>query len=171
MTRKQRRLSLIAAAGIVLAGAVGLMLMAFQDNIVFFNSPTDVVEQGPEPGQRIRLGGLVAEGSFERSGDTEVQFVVTDTANEVPVSYSGLLPDLFREGQGVVAEGSFDRNGKFVADTVLARHDENYMPREVSDALQEQGHWMGEDGYGSGEGAGAAASESGGSGAAGEGGY
>lgn len=168
MTRKQRRISLIAVAGVVLAGAVGLMLMAFQDNIVFFNSPTDVVEQGTEPGQRIRLGGLVAEGSFERSGDTEVRFIVTDTANEVPVSYSGLLPDLFREGQGVVAEGTFDGNGRFMADTVLARHDENYMPREVADALQAQGHWMGEDGYEDGEAASAAASESGGSG---EGGY
>jgi cytochrome c-type biogenesis protein CcmE len=148
MTRKQRRLSLIAAAGAVLAVAVALMLVAFEDTIVFFNSPTDIAEQGLEPGQRVRLGGLVADGSIVRGEGTAVQFVVTDTANEITVAYAGLLPDLFREGQGVVAEGTLDGNGLFLADTILARHDENYMPREVADALKAQGHWMSEDGYG-----------------------
>lgn len=144
MTRKQRRLTLIAAAGTVLAVAAALMFVAFEESIVFFSSPTDVVEQGLEPGQRVRLGGLVAEGSVDRQQGTTVRFVVTDTANDIPVTYTGLLPDLFREGQGVVAEGSLDEAGLFVADTVLARHDESYMPREVADTLKRQGHWMGE---------------------------
>ena len=145
MKRKQRRLVLIGVAGVILFSAVGLMLVAFQDNIVFFNSPSDVVSNGVAPGQRIRLGGLVQEGSVERVGDTTVRFAVTDTASQIPVVYSGLLPDLFREGQGVVTEGKLGPDGIFVADTVLAKHDENYMPREVADALKEQGHWMAED--------------------------
>lgn len=145
MTRKQRRLTLIGIAGVVLAAAVALMLVAFEDSIVFFNSPSDVVERGVAPGERFRLGGLVADGSVARGEGTDVRFRVTDTVNDIEVAYSGLLPDLFREGQGVVAEGSLDGNGLFVADTVLARHDENYMPREVADALKAQGHWMGEE--------------------------
>lgn len=159
MTRKQRRLTMIAVSGAVLAAALALMLIAFEDTIVFFNSPSDVVEKGVDPGQRFRLGGLVADGSVLRGEGTAVRFVVTDTVNEIEVAYAGLLPDLFREGQGVVAEGVLDGNGRFVADTVLARHDETYMPREVADALRRQGHWMGEDE----DGAGAAG--------AGEGGY
>ena len=145
MKRKQRRLVLIGVAGVILFSAVGLMLVAFQDNIVFFNSPSDVVANGVAPGKRIRLGGLVQEGSVERVGDTTVKFAVTDTASRIPVVYTGLLPDLFREGQGVVTEGLLGPDGIFVADTVLAKHDENYMPREVADALKEQGHWMAED--------------------------
>ncbi len=152
MTRKQRRLTLIAAAGVVLASAIGLMLVAFQDSIVFFNSPSEVAEREVPPGERFRLGGLVAENSVMHGEGTEVRFAVTDTVSEIEVTYSGLLPDLFREGQGVVAEGALDGNGLFVADTVLARHDENYMPREVADALKAQGHWMdeAEESYGSG---------------------
>ncbi len=145
MKRKQRRLVLIGVAGVILFSAVGLMLVAFQDNIVFFNSPSDVVANGVAPDKRIRLGGLVQEGSVERVGDTTVKFAVTDTASRIPVVYTGLLPDLFREGQGVVTEGKLGADGIFVADTVLAKHDENYMPREVADALKEQGHWMAED--------------------------
>jgi cytochrome c-type biogenesis protein CcmE len=146
MTRKQRRLVLIGVAGAILFSAVGLMLVAFQDNIVFFNSPSDVIANKLAPGKRIRLGGLVEDGSVERLDGTTIRFVVTDTANELKVVYTGLLPDLFREGQGVVTEGAMGADGIFVADTVLAKHDETYMPREVADALKEQGHWMGEEG-------------------------
>jgi len=145
MNRKQRRLVLIGVAGTILFAAVGLMLVAFQDNIVFFNSPSDVVANNVAPGKRIRLGGLVEDGSVEKVDGTTVRFAVTDTANEIQVVYTGLLPDLFREGQGVVTEGMLGTDGIFVADTVLAKHDENYMPREVADAIKEQGHWMGEE--------------------------
>lgn len=144
MSRKQRRLTLIGAAGAVLALAAGLVLYALNDQIVFFYSPSDVAAKKVEPGARIRLGGLVADGSVERGTDGGVSFVVTDTANRVLVSFRGILPDLFREGQGVVTEGSFDQHGRFQADNVLAKHDESYMPREVAEALKEQGRWQGE---------------------------
>lgn len=143
MTRKQRRLTLIGIAGVVLAGALGLILFALNDQIVFFQSPTDIVEKGVPPGQRIRLGGLVEDGSVERSGDANVRFKVTDTANTVTVTYTGILPDLFREGQGVVTEGTVGPDGIFVADNVLAKHDENYMPKEVAESLKKQGVWQG----------------------------
>jgi cytochrome c-type biogenesis protein CcmE len=143
MTRRQRRLAVIGAAGFVLAGALGLALYAMQDTIVFFRAPADVAEKGVAPGTRFRLGGLVQAGSVNRSGDQVVTFKVGDGRAEVPVRYRGLLPDLFREGQGIVAEGSLDRSGLFVADTVLAKHDETYMPREVADALKAQGTWQG----------------------------
>jgi cytochrome c-type biogenesis protein CcmE len=143
MTRKQRRLTLIGIAGVVLAGALGLILFALNDQIVFFQSPTDIVEKGVPPGQRIRLGGLVEDGSVERSGNANVRFKVTDTANTVTVTYKGILPDLFREGQGVVTEGTVGPDGVFVADSVLAKHDENYMPKEVAESLKQQGVWQG----------------------------
>lgn len=146
MTRKQRRLTMIGAAGAVLAAALGLVLFALSDQIVFFHAPSDVVEKGVQPGTRFRLGGLVKEGSIQRLGDQTVTFEVQDTNRSVPVRYQGLLPDLFREGQGVVAEGMLEPGGMFKADTVLARHDETYMPREVADALKKQGHWQGEAG-------------------------
>lgn len=142
MTRKQRRLTIIGACGAVLTVALGLVLFAMRETIVFFNAPTDVVEKGVQPGQRIRLGGLVKEGSIIRGDGKTVTFEVTDTRHAIPVTYTGILPDLFREGQGVVAEGVMIAGGKFKADTVLARHDENYMPREVADALKKQGHWQ-----------------------------
>ncbi|WP_026380597.1 cytochrome c maturation protein CcmE [Afifella pfennigii] len=142
MTRKQRRLSLIGGAGLVLAFAFGLVTYALNDQIVFFYAPSDVKEKGVEPGSRIRLGGLVEEGSLKRERDGAVFFSITDTANVVPVQYTGILPDLFREGQGVVAEGRFDASGAFTADNVLAKHDENYMPPEVADALKKQGVWQ-----------------------------
>src|SRR5215468_4085560 len=141
MTRKQRRLSLIGAALGVLALAVGLVLFALEDAIVFFNSPTDVAEKHIKPGTRIRIGGLVKEGSVQRGDSLAVRFEVTDGRSTVPVAYRGLLPDLFREGQGVVAEGALDPAGTFRADSVLAKHDESYMPKEVADALKRQGHW------------------------------
>lgn len=145
MTRKQRRLTMIGAAGVVLAAAMGLILFALNDQIVFFQSPTDIAEKGIPPGQRIRLGGLVEEGSVERSDDANVAFVVTDMVNTVSVTYKGILPDLFREGQGVVTEGMLGMDGTFVADSVLAKHDENYVPKEVAEALKDQGVWQGDD--------------------------
>ena len=141
MTRKQRRLTLIGAAGCVLAVALGLVLYAMNDTIVFFNSPADIQAKNVQPGTRFRLGGLVKEGTVRREGDQQVTFVVMDAEGSIQVSYKGLLPDLFREGQGIVAEGVLDPSGFFKADTVLAKHDETYMPREVADALREQGHW------------------------------
>jgi cytochrome c-type biogenesis protein CcmE len=144
MTRRQRRLSLIGAALGVLALAVALVLGALKDAIVFFNSPTDVVEKHVNPGTRIRIGGLVKEGSVRRGDSLAVRFEVTDGKSTVPVAYRGLLPDLFREGQGVVAEGALDPAGTFRADSVLAKHDETYMPKEVADALKKQGHWKDE---------------------------
>ncbi len=141
MTRKQRRLTLIGSGLAVLAVAVALMLNAFRDSIVFFNSPSDVVEKHVEPGTRIRLGGLVKDGSLVHGNNLNVRFEVTDGKTEIPVAYTGVLPDLFREGQGVVAEGVLDGGGTFNADTILAKHDETYMPKEVADALKRSGHW------------------------------
>jgi cytochrome c-type biogenesis protein CcmE len=141
MTRKQRRLVLIGSALAVLTVAVALVLGALRESIVFFNSPTDVAEKQIAPGTRIRLGGLVKEGSIVRGENMQVRFDVTDGKNTVRVAYQGLLPDLFREGQGVVTEGALDGPGSFKADSVLAKHDEAYMPREVADALKKQGHW------------------------------
>ena len=156
MTRKQRRLTLIGSAGAVLAIALTLILIALRSEIVFFQSPTEITQNGVAPGQRIRLGGLVEEGSVVRSDNAEVSFRVTDTANTVAVTYKGILPDLFREGQGIVAEGGFDPEGRFTADTVLAKHDETYMPPEVAAALRESGMWHEEagdhEGYGGPEG-------------------
>lgn len=149
MTRKQRRLTMIGIAGVVLAAAVGLVLFALSDRIVFFNSPSDIAASTPPAGQRIRLGGLVAEGSVTKGADGRVDFAVTDGSATLPVVYRGILPDLFREGQGVVVEGTMN-GGAFMADTVLARHDERYMPPEVADALKKQGVWReGESGAGS----------------------
>jgi cytochrome c-type biogenesis protein CcmE len=142
MTRKQRRLALIGSGLAVLTVAAALVLSALKDSIVFFNSPTDVVEKNIQPGARIRLGGLVQPGSLQRGDNLSVRFEVTDGNKAVLVAYTGILPDLFREGQGVVAEGALDGAGLFRADSVLAKHDETYMPKEVADALKKQGHWI-----------------------------
>ena len=142
MTRKQRRLTLIGGSFAVLAVALGLVLYALSGSIVFFNSPTDIVEKHPGPNTRIRLGGLVKPGSIERGADLRIKFEVTDGKSDVPVRYQGLVPDLFREGQGVVAEGTLDASGTFHADTVLAKHDERYMPKEVVEALKKSGRWQ-----------------------------
>jgi cytochrome c-type biogenesis protein CcmE len=141
MTRKRRRLVLIGGSLGVLAVAVGLMLNAFRDSIVFFNSPSDVAEKHVGPGTHIRLGGMVKDGSVVRSDGLHIRFEVTDGRAEIPVVYQGVVPDLFREGQGVVAEGTLDKSGVFDADTILAKHDETYMPKEVADALKKSGHW------------------------------
>ncbi len=143
MTRKQRRSVFIAAGLAVLGLSAFLVLSALRDSIVFFYSPTDIGNQALQPGQRIRLGGMVSEGSLKRIGGTDVEFAISDGSRTINVSYSGLLPDLFREGQGVVTEGKLDPAGRFIADTVLAKHDETYMPREVADSLKKQGVWRG----------------------------
>lgn len=142
MTRKRRRLYMVAAGAVMLGTATALVLNAFQDNLVFFFSPSELAAREIEAGQRIRLGGLVEEGSIEREANSpRVRFSVTDTARTVRVVYSGMLPDLFREGQGVVVQGSLGPDGTFAADEVLAKHDENYMPPEVADALKKTEHW------------------------------
>jgi cytochrome c-type biogenesis protein CcmE len=145
MTRKQRRLTLIGTAGAVLALALGLVLYAMNDSIVFFHAPSDIVAKHVQPGTRFRLGGLVKDGSVKRGENQSVTFDIVDAQGSVAVRYQGLLPDLFREGQGVVTEGVLEAPGVFRADTVLAKHDETYMPREVADALRRQGHWQGEE--------------------------
>jgi cytochrome c-type biogenesis protein CcmE len=142
MTRKQRRLILIGSSFAVLAVAVGLVLSAMSSSIVFFQSPSDVVERHLAAGTRIRVGGLVKPGSVERGDNLRIRFEVTDGKHDIPVRYQGIVPDLFREGQGVVAEGKLDAGGTFDADTVLAKHDERYMPKEVVEALKKSGRWQ-----------------------------
>jgi cytochrome c-type biogenesis protein CcmE len=144
-SRKQKRLAVIAGLGVVLALATTLVLVALRDQIVFFYSPSDIVAREVAPGQPIRLGGLVKEGSWVRNGQDNT-FVVTDNGTEITAHYAGILPDLFKEGQGVVAEGSIGPDGTFQATNVLAKHDENYIPKEVVDALKEQGEWRPEAG-------------------------
>jgi len=141
MTRKQRRLILIGSSLGVLAIAAALVLSALRDSIVFFNSPTDVAEKHIPVGTRVRIGGLVKPGTIQRGENMQVRFEVTDGNSDLPVRYQGIVPDLFREGQGVVAEGKLE-SGMLVADTVLAKHDERYMPREVVDALKKTGRWQ-----------------------------
>ena len=142
MTRKQRRLTMIGGSLAVLAVAAALVLNAMRDSIVFFSTPSMAAEKQIPSGKRFRLGGLVQPGSLKRGDDLMVSFSIADGNANLPVTYKGILPDLFREGQGVVAEGSLDASGTFRADTVLARHDETYMPREVVDALKAEGRWQ-----------------------------
>ena len=142
MTRRSRRLALIAVALAVIGLAAGVALYALRDNIVFFYSPTEVAEKSVQPGSRLRVGGLVKTDTLVRSEGQKVDFVVTDGAHDLKVVYQGLLPDLFREGQGVVAEGVLEAPGQLRAETILAKHDERYMPREVVDALKKQGRWQ-----------------------------
>jgi cytochrome c-type biogenesis protein CcmE len=141
MTRKQRRFTMIGSAGAVLALAAGLVLFGLRDSVAFFRSPAEVAEQKVRPGERFRLGGLVEAGTVDKGVGDRIAFSVTDGKATVKVSYQGILPDLFREGQGVVTEGVLQADGSFKADTVLAKHDETYMPREVADALKKQGLW------------------------------
>jgi cytochrome c-type biogenesis protein CcmE len=142
MTRKQRRLILIGSSLGVLGIAVGLVLSAMSNSIVFFQSPSDVVERHLAAGTRIRVGGLVKAGSVQKGDNLRVRFDVTDGKHDIPVRYQGILPDLFREGQGVVAEGKLEAGGLVDADTVLAKHDERYMPKEVVEALKKSGRWQ-----------------------------
>lgn len=143
MTRKQRRGFLIGSGVVVLSVAALLVLFALRDTIVFFHTPSDIAEQKVKVGERFRLGGLVAEGSVKRGDGASVSFAVTDTLEKINVTYTGILPDLFREGQGVVAEGRLTPAGLFEADSVLAKHDENYMPADVAKALKERGVELG----------------------------
>ena len=143
MKPRHRKLLLIALAVAAIGGAAMLVLNAFQSNMVFFFSPSQVADKSAPQGREFRIGGMVQEGSLEKSGsDLNVRFVVTDFAHSVPVTYTGLLPDLFKEGKGVVAQGKLGNDGVFHADQVLAKHDENYMPREVADSLKQQGVWQ-----------------------------
>ena len=138
MKPRHRRLVLIALAVSAFAGAAALILNAFQSTMVFFFSPTQVAEKAVPQAQDFRLGGLVEEGSLiKNSQDLGVRFVVTDLVHKVPVTYTGLLPDLFKEGKGVVAQGKLGPDGVFRAEEVLAKHDENYMPPEAAKALQD----------------------------------
>ena len=141
MTRKQKRLSIILGGLAVLGVAVFLVALALRDQIVFFYTPSEIAEKNVQPGVRLRLGGLVEKGSVVKNDGATITFKVTDTIKTLNVTYKGQLPDLFREGQGVVAEGVMEASGDFKADTVLAKHDENYMPKEVADKLKEQGVW------------------------------
>ena len=151
MTRKQKRLSIILGLGLVLALATILILNALRDQIVFFYSPSELLERPDIVGQAVRIGGLVEDGTWIKEGNSNV-FTVTDGATTITVTYNDLLPDLFREGQGVIAEGHVGEDGKFVATNVLAKHDENYVPKEVEQALKDQGHWQDGAGYGASEG-------------------
>jgi cytochrome c-type biogenesis protein CcmE len=145
MTRKQRRVVFIFSGLAVLGLALGLVLFALSGTITYFRTPSDLAQNPIPTGQRFRLGGLVADGSVKRGQSLDVEFQVTDTIKALPVVYRGVLPDLFREGQGVVAEGRLDPDGRFRADTVLAKHDENYMPPEVAKSLKEKGVKLGPD--------------------------
>ena len=142
MTRKGRRLTLIGVALCVVAFAAGLALYGLRDSIVFFYGPSEIAEKNVQPGARLRVGGLVKPGSLVKAEGDRFSFAITDGAHDVAVTYQGQVPDLFREGQGVVAEGVLEALGKFHADTILAKHDERYMPREVVDALKKQGRWQ-----------------------------
>jgi cytochrome c-type biogenesis protein CcmE len=143
MKRKHKRLTFVFVALILLTLATSLVLIAFEDNIVFFYSPTEILTKTEEPTQRIRLGGLVKDGSIKKSSSNEITFLVTDNKNTIEVKFYGILPDLFREGQGIVAEGKLN-NGTFFAEEVLAKHDENYMPPEVAAAIKKSGQWQGQ---------------------------
>ena len=142
MKPKRKRLYMIVTGVAALGVAAALILFAFEDNLVFFYSPSELQAREILPGRRVRVGGLVEEGSVRRDG-VDVYFRITDLAQTVPVRFTGILPDLFGEGQGVVTEGTFGADGTFVASDVLAKHDENYMPKEVADALKDAGQWKG----------------------------
>ena len=149
LSRKQRRLLMLGACGLCLAGAVGLALSALSDNVTFFVSPSEIATKAPAPGRSFRLGGLVENGSVRKTqadGKAGAKFRITDGAAGVDVNFAGLLPDLFREGQGVVALGTMRPDGTFLASEVLAKHDETYMPKEVAEALKKNGTWNPADG-------------------------
>jgi cytochrome c-type biogenesis protein CcmE len=143
--KKRRRIQLVIVGFALLAAATALVGYAMRDGIEFFRSPSQFAENPPRPGEHFRLGGLVAEGSVERGAGEDIRFTVTDGGASTPVLFRGVLPDLFREGQGVIATGSME-SGVFVASEVLARHDESYMPKEVADALKRQGLFRDGDG-------------------------
>jgi cytochrome c-type biogenesis protein CcmE len=140
--RARQRLMIVAGVGVALALAVALALNALRDTVVFFFGPSQIPAEMRTSTRDLRIGGLVKQGSVQRAGDS-MRFVITDLKSEVAVTYTGIVPDLFREGQGVVAQGSFDPSGVLNAHTILAKHDETYMPREVKNALKDAGEWRG----------------------------
>jgi len=145
MTRKQKRFAGIGVIGAVIGLAIFLVSVALRDEIVFFYDPTEVISGTKvSPGQNFRIGGLVADGSVVKK-DTNISFVVTDGQSSVPVSFEGILPDLFREGQGVIAEGAMDTEGRFIAQNVLAKHDENYIPKELEGVMKDKQIWKGQE--------------------------
>ena len=143
MTRKQTRLTMIIASLAALGIVAAMVLYAASDSIVFFYTPSDLIEKNEKPGTRIRLGGMVVVGSWKKQPPTGNQFAITDTLKSTPVNFDGIVPDLFAENQGVVAEGILQTDGSFKADTVLAKHDENYMPKEIADSLKARGVKLG----------------------------
>lgn len=143
MTRKQTRLTLILGSLAALGVVAAMVLYAASDAIVFFYTPSDIAEKAVKPGTRIRVGGMVVTGSWKKQPGAQNQFEVTDTLKTISVSYTGLVPDLFREGQGVVTEGILQSDGSFKAETVLAKHDEKYMPKEIADSLKARGIKLG----------------------------
>ena len=145
MTRKRRRLMVVLLGALLLATAAARVLTAFEDNIVFFHTPTDIATRNDlSKDRRLRVGGLVKQGSWNKAADGLThRFFITDLTHEIRVAYKGIIPDLFRESQGVVVEGRLQPDGSFVADEVLAKHDENYMPPEVAEALKKSGQWKG----------------------------
>ncbi len=156
MKPKRKRLYIVLIALLCFGGATALVLAALDDSLAFFYAPAEIAANPPGPEQAVRLGGLVEVGSVERSGET-VRFQITDNVDSIPVTYTGVLPDLFREGQGVVVEGKLGQGGLFTAHTVLAKHDENYMPKEVADAIKAAGEWRPEAGQDAAQAAGQAA--------------
>lgn len=148
--RKQQRMILVGVAVVLLGGATALMMSALTDSVAFFATPSDIAEGKVDQAKNFRIGGLVVDGSVSRRDDGVVAFGLTDQANEVTVTYAGILPDLFREGQGIVAQGRIDDDGTFLASEVLAKHDESYMPAEVAESLKQAGMWNDGDGHGDG---------------------
>ncbi len=148
--RKQQRMILVFVALLLLGGATALVMAALSDSVAFFATPTDIAAGKVEKDRNFRIGGLVVDGSVGRQDDGSVTFALTDQANEVKVSYRSILPDLFREGQGIVAQGRIGDDGTFVASEVLAKHDENYMPAEVAESLKQAGMWNEGEGHGAG---------------------
>lgn len=145
MKPKHQRLLFVLISMVFLIAATLFAMSAFRENLVFFYSPTDLSQKSLSPEQNIRVGGLVKEGSITRGEGDNIRFILSDGRNEVVVSYAGLLPNLFREGQGCIAEGNM-RQGELVAQKILAKHDEKYMPKEVVDALKKSGEWRGGEG-------------------------
>jgi len=145
--RKQQRMILMVVAVLLLGGATALVMTALSDSVAFFATPSDIAEGKVDKAKHFRIGGLVVDGSVKRGDDGVVAFGLTDQANEVTVQYAGILPDLFREGQGIVAQGTIDADGTFLASEVLAKHDENYMPAEVAESLKQAGMWNEGEGH------------------------
>jgi len=148
--RKQQRMVLVIVALLLLGGATALVMAALSDSVAFFATPSDIAQGKVEKDKNFRIGGLVVDGSVDRDDEGVVSFALTDQANEVVVQYAGILPDLFREGQGIVAQGRIGDDGTFLASEVLAKHDENYMPAEVAESLKQAGMWNNGEGHGDG---------------------